>query len=280
MARLTPQSKAESRADSYTNSASPRLRLELSHQLTAGTMTAEPTRPLLLPQNRRLRHLQGIYIRNITLSRPRGKTIDDAGLNKSPQKLEALREPQLQHSYSSTDLRRRPVGVRRQSSSQWVGASPDYRQKKLESVIDNRMVDTFFSLHVESQEQPLYISEVVNKAMNATFRFFDLSDFSPAITRLDTFTVRVWVRRNEFIPLIEQKVSYRHYNSSAPWRAIRFLQIASCSTLLTVFTRRNLPPGHHNLDRGRPFQLHPTMRSCDYRTSMSRSKMHWQRERN
>ncbi|RFU29470.1 hypothetical protein B7463_g6880, partial [Scytalidium lignicola] len=169
-------------------------------------MTTEPARPLLLPQNRRLRHLQGVYIRNITLSRPRGKTIDDAGLNKSPQKLEALREPQLQHSHSSTDLRSRPPGARRQSTH-WVGASPDYRQKKLEDVIDSRMVDTFFSLHVEGQEQPVYISEVVNKAMNATFRFFDLNDFAPAVTRLDTFTIRVWVKRNDFIPLIEEKVN-------------------------------------------------------------------------
>ncbi|KAH8813109.1 UV radiation resistance protein-like protein [Xylogone sp. PMI_703] len=169
-------------------------------------MTAEPVRPLLLPQNRRLRHLQGIYIRNITLSRPRGKTIDDAGLNKSPQKLEALREPQLQHSHSSTDLRSRPQGTRRQSTH-WAGASPDYRQKKLEDVIDNKMVDTFFSLHIEGQEQPVYISEVAERTINATFRLFDLSDFAPAITRLDSFTIRIWVKRSDYIPLIEEKVN-------------------------------------------------------------------------
>ena len=146
-------------------------------------MASETSRPLLLPQNRKLRHLRGVYLRNLTLSRPRGRTIDDAALNKTPQKLEALREPQLHHAQSSGDLR--PPKLRRRSTV-WSGASPGFRQKKLEDVIDSRMADTFFSLHCEGQEDPIYISEVVEKAMNPTFRFFDLSGFGPATTRLDT----------------------------------------------------------------------------------------------
>jgi hypothetical protein len=167
-------------------------------------MASEPSRPLLLPQNRKLRHLQGIYLRNLTLSRPRGRTIDDAALNKTPQKLEALREPQLHHAQSSGDLR--PPKLRRRSSN-WVGATPGNRQKKLEDVIDGRMADTFFTLHCEGQEDPIYISEVVEKAMNATFRFFDLSGFGPATTRLDTVTIKIWVKRHDFIPLIEEEVN-------------------------------------------------------------------------
>lgn len=169
-------------------------------------MSSETSRPLLLPQNRRLRHLQGIYLRNLTLTRPRGQTIDDAALNKSPQKLEALREPQLHHSHSSGNLR--PGKVRRRSTI-WAGASPDFRQKKLENVIDNRMADTFFTLHCEEQDEPIYISEVVGKAMNPNFRFFDLSTFGPGITRSDTVTVRVWVKKNDFVPLIEEEVNLR-----------------------------------------------------------------------
>merc|ERR1712093_534181 len=89
----------------------------------------EASRPLLLPQNRKLRHLQGIYVRNLTLSRPRGRTIDDGELNKTPQKLEALRASgRLHHAHSSGDLR--PPKLRRRSSN-WVGATPDFRQKKL-----------------------------------------------------------------------------------------------------------------------------------------------------
>ncbi|KAF7856971.1 hypothetical protein EAF04_009731 [Stromatinia cepivora] len=169
-------------------------------------MSSEASRPLLLPQNRKLRHLQGIYVRNLTLSRPRGKTIDDAGLNKSPQKLEALRrESQLHHAQSSGDLR--PSARTRRSSSNWVGASPAIRQKKLEDVRDSRMADSFFTLHCAGQDDPIYISEVVEKAMNPTFRSFDLSSFGPATTRLDTITVKIWVKRQDFVPLIEEEVN-------------------------------------------------------------------------
>ena len=167
-------------------------------------MASEPSRPLLLPQNRKLRHLQGIYLRNLTLSRPRGKTIDDAALNKTPQKLEAMREPQLHHAQSSGDLR--PPKPRRRSTV-WSGASPEFRQKKLEDVIDSGMADTFFSLHCKGLEEPIYISEVVEKAMNPTFRFFDFSGLGPKISRLDTVNVKIWVKRKEFVPLIEEEVN-------------------------------------------------------------------------
>ncbi|KAI9648707.1 hypothetical protein NHQ30_003347 [Ciborinia camelliae] len=169
-------------------------------------MSSEASRPLILPQNRKLRHLQGIYVRNLTLSRPRGKTIDDAGLNKSPQKLESLRrESQLHHAQSSGDLR--PSAKTRRSSSNWVGASPAIRQKKLEDVRDSRMADSFFTLHCEGQDDPIYISEVVEKAMNPTYRSFDLTSFGPATTRLDTVTVKIWVKRQDFVPLIEEEVN-------------------------------------------------------------------------
>ena len=39
------------------------------------------------------------------------------------------------------------------------------RQKKLEDVIGARMGDSFFSLHVEGEDEPVYISEVVSQAM-------------------------------------------------------------------------------------------------------------------
>lgn len=168
-------------------------------------MASEPSRPLLLPQNRKIRHLQGIYLRNLTFSRPRGQTIDDAGLNKSPGKLEALREPQLHHAHSSSDLRQ-PQGARR-TSTNWAGESPGFRQKKLEDVVDSRMADTFFSLHCRGQEEPIYISEVAKKAMNPTFRFFDLSGLGPATTRLDTVTVKVWVKRQDFSLLIVEEIN-------------------------------------------------------------------------
>ncbi|CAL3972395.1 hypothetical protein PZA11_004476 [Diplocarpon coronariae] len=167
-------------------------------------MASESPRPLLLPQNRKLRHLQGIYVRNLTLSRSRGQAADDATLNKSPQKLAALRGPQLQHARSSGDLR--PAQSRSRSAN-WVGAPPSFRQKKLEDVLESRMADTFFTLHCRGREEPIYISEVVGKAMNPSFRFFDLSCFGPATTRRDSVTVKVWVKRKDWKPLLEEEVN-------------------------------------------------------------------------
>ena len=126
-------------------------------------MSTEPARPLLLPQNRKLRHLRGIALRNVAFSRPRGRTLDDAALNiQSPAKLESLRNPpQLHHALSSEDLRP-PNGRRR--STQLPNASPATRQKKFEDTFDSKLADAFFSLHVEGETEPIYISEVEERS--------------------------------------------------------------------------------------------------------------------
>lgn len=196
-------------------------------------------------QNRKLRHLQGITIRNLTLtpapSRPRGKTIDDEAIPstlKSPTKALALRESRgLAHSRSSSDLKtsedaarrgngellhpksprkpERPAtskGLRRRSTMEWSGASPLTRQKRLEDITASRMADTFFSLHVDSHDEPIYISEVVDKAMNPNFRFFDLASCGPGVTRLDKLTVKVWAKSENtktWQYLVELVVSFR-----------------------------------------------------------------------
>lgn len=77
---------------------------------------------------------------------------------------------------------------------EWTNASPLTRQKKLEDITAGRMADTFFSLHVEDRTDPIYISEVVDKAMNPNFKFFDLGPCGPGVTRLDTLTIRVWAK--------------------------------------------------------------------------------------
>ena len=177
-----------------------------AHSPSTTTMAPEASRPLLLPQNRRIRHLQGIYVRNITLHRPRGQTIDDAVLDKTPQKLEALRNPQLPHAQSSSDLRSKANRARR-SSSGLAAASPSLRQSSLENVIESRTADTFFTLHSSDQDEPIYISEVVEKATNPTFRFFELSDLGPATKRLNTVIVKVWVKRQDWVPLTQEEVN-------------------------------------------------------------------------
>lgn len=159
-------------------------------------------------QNRKLRHLHGLSLRNLTFpdtSWKSGTSTDDEGLLQSwqsPTKLRALQEnPKLEHSHSSTDLPMRSGSVnsqtmqsglladskafdpqdnkprsstpkrpqagklRRRSTLNWAGASPEVRQKKLEDVMGARMGDTFLSIHVDIEEEPIYISEVVDRAM-------------------------------------------------------------------------------------------------------------------
>jgi hypothetical protein len=124
-------------------------------------LSTESSRPLLLPQNRRLRHLQGIYLRNLNFVRPNGRASDDSNLGKgSPQKLQTLKNsPQLQHAASSESLRQRPTNSRRRSTN-LANKSPVTRQKYLELAVESRAADVFFSLHVDGVDDPIYISEV------------------------------------------------------------------------------------------------------------------------
>lgn len=84
--------------------------------------------------------------------------------------------------------------MRRRSTLEWANASPLTRQKKLEDITAGRMADTFFTLHIDGQNEPVYISEVAEKAMNPNFKFFDLGPSGPAVTRLDKLTVKVWAK--------------------------------------------------------------------------------------
>lgn len=120
--------------------------------------------------------------------RLRGQTIDDDADPKtfiSPGRLRSLREERpLEHSHSSTDLRHdsglalgehdqgtvvgdeqqegsprkprlnggsirpRPKRPRRRSTLEWINAGGVQRQEKLERVVEERMANVFFSLHM------------------------------------------------------------------------------------------------------------------------------------
>ena len=200
-------------------------------------------------QNRRLRHIQGVSLRNLTLSRPSpdavGKTIDDNSLPnalRTPTKALALREShKLEHSRSSNDLksppqlngsvhkkdregenpfdgsptkksRPAPQKLRRRSTLNWTNALPEVRHKKLENVAAERLADTWFSLHCSGIEEPVYISEIVERAMNPSFRFFDLNTYGPRVTRSDELTIKYWARTAnsaEYFLLIELQVYLR-----------------------------------------------------------------------
>ncbi|KAK0630349.1 UV radiation resistance protein and autophagy-related subunit 14-domain-containing protein [Bombardia bombarda] len=185
------------------------------------TMSTESTRPLLLPQNRKLRHLRGIHLRNLTFTRPRGRTIDDAALNKSPSKLEALREtPQLHHALSSEDLRP-PAGRRR--STNLSNGNPLTRQKRIEDAFDSKLADAFFTLHVPAETDPVYISEVSERATNFNFRPFELAELDSAVTRSPQVTIKVWTRRRDaWSLLLEDEVDLRALNWLGSVQSVHF----------------------------------------------------------
>lgn len=156
---------------------------------------------------------------------------------KSPDKAKALREDaELQHSRSSTDLRgerrhdgipqgissksrapqigRRPgaVKLRRRSTRNWADIPPLERQRKLENATKDRLADVFFTLHTPKEESPIYISEIVAKAMNPDFQAFDLQQYGPSITRLDSVIVKIWTKTTAaegFQLLVEWKTQLR-----------------------------------------------------------------------
>lgn len=83
---------------------------------------------------------------------------------------------------------------------------------KLEDAARQRMANTWFSLHCSGMEEPIYVSEVVEKAMNASFRFFDLNVYGPAVTRLDELTLKYWAKTedmDQYILMVELQLCLR-----------------------------------------------------------------------
>ena len=90
----------------------------------------------------------------------------------------------------------RPAGqkLRRRSTLDWTNALPEVRHKKLENVASERLADTWFSMHCQGIEEPLYVSEVVDRAMNPSFRSFDINTYGPWVTRRDELVIKLWAR--------------------------------------------------------------------------------------
>lgn len=102
--------------------------------------------------------------------------------------------------------------LRRRSTFDWSNATPRIRQQKLESLVEERLVDVFFSLHVAGEDEPVYVSEVAERTMNPNFRFFDLNSNGPLVTRQNELTVKVWTKNgkiDDYQYLIELQVNLR-----------------------------------------------------------------------
>ncbi|KAI0007198.1 putative UV radiation resistance protein [Xylariaceae sp. FL0662B] len=168
---------------------------------------------MLLSQNRRLRHLQGIYLRNLSFTRPQGRASDDLDADLLSTKSPALHEdpPQLHHAHSSESLR--PRADTRRRNTALADISPVTQQKQLEYSVESRAADVFFSLHCHGEKEPIYISETGERSMNFNFRFFDLSEAAPSVTRQSKVTVKIWVkRRRSWSWLLTEEVDLRRLN--------------------------------------------------------------------
>ncbi|KAF2718878.1 hypothetical protein K431DRAFT_273754 [Polychaeton citri CBS 116435] len=226
---------------------------------------------------------------------------------KSPAKLVAVREQRtLSHSRSSSDLTRvdeamissdsdlkangivkgkvkdnvsadvnmkrtpeRPsIGrMRRRSTLEWVNATPQKRQERLEKVTSERMVDCFYSLHVENVEGPIYISEIVHQTMNPNFKHIDFSCIGPALARLDSVLVRFWVtgqRLGGWRQLLELSLHFQSlqflgrslegFHHQLPPNAVVFRLLDGVYTVFTSLTdyalpHASLPPRASSIDR-------------------------------
>ncbi|KAI1771970.1 UV radiation resistance protein and autophagy-related subunit 14-domain-containing protein [Hypoxylon cercidicola] len=171
----------------------------------------------MLPQNRRLRHLQGIYLRNLSFTRPQGRATDDLEADLPSTKLQVLHEspPQLHHAHSSESLipTTRVNSNGRRRSTTLANASPVTRQKQLEYTVESRAADVFFSLHCAEEEEPVYISEVGERSTNFNFRFFDLSQASSSIVRQSQFVIKIWAKRQlSWSLLVTEQVDLRNLN--------------------------------------------------------------------
>ncbi|RPB25845.1 hypothetical protein L211DRAFT_821722 [Terfezia boudieri ATCC MYA-4762] len=171
-------------------------------------------RPLLAPWGRKLRHLNGIALRNISEKppvRPRGKSNDDASIagswRSSTQILTIQEEAALSHSKSSSDLRASAAAAQLNATDTAKGRwrrstlridDPLSIQRLFEEAPSTRLPDTFFTLHhTSAKEDPIYISEIISQSTNPTFKPFYLLDCGPAISWLDSVTIRIWVNTTE-----------------------------------------------------------------------------------
>lgn len=136
-------------------------------------MSSTEQPPLLTPQNRRLRHLRGLYLRNLTFARPALRTVDDSELNASPssaKKGKRRRRSSLGELHGARSSETLRAGERRASVALGSGVSPAERQRRLQGSVEGRVADGFFSLHCEG-EGPVYFSEVVERASVCLYPF-------------------------------------------------------------------------------------------------------------
>jgi len=99
-----------------------------------------------------------------------------------------------------------PKLARPKATLQRQDSSPLQRQQGAQDAIHRRIGDIFFSLHCADEDEPVYISEVIERSMNPDFRFFDLEACGSAVTRQGSLTIKIWAKATssqEWVYLVE-----------------------------------------------------------------------------
>lgn len=137
----------------------------------------------------------------------------------SPSKILSKNEMHtLQQTRSFVDLKS-PAGTatqgerkpdakppRRRSTLSWGDSDPYTRQVKLQDIISSRMADTWFSLHCNGSDEPIYVSEIIERTTNPSFKSFDLTACGPRVSRLDHVVLKLYAKApgaNEYFFLVE-----------------------------------------------------------------------------
>lgn len=79
-------------------------------------------------------------------------------------------------------------------------------------MVVNRLADAWISIHCPGVDEPVYITEVIERSMNPSFAFFDLDSSGPLVSRSDQCIVRVWARptnAEDYCLLVELDVNLR-----------------------------------------------------------------------
>lgn len=56
------------------------------------------------------------------------------------------------------------------------------------------MADTWFSLHCNGVDEPVYVSEIIENTTNPSFKYFDLTKCGPRVSRLDHVVLKLYAK--------------------------------------------------------------------------------------
>ncbi|RDA91554.1 hypothetical protein CP533_4343 [Ophiocordyceps camponoti-saundersi (nom. inval.)] len=186
-------------------------------------MSSSDRRPRLVAQNRKLRHLRGISLRNLSLDDPSSASSASASASSSSSSTASAPAPAPAPTSLATSLNGggHHDDILDPSLPLKAGLSPHLpsaavaRHTKLRTLVEASVAEVFFSLHVNDEAEPVYVSELRQPSANFDFRHFDLTTQPPTISRSAQVAIRIWSKRpgqESWIFVLNHVVDLRHLN--------------------------------------------------------------------